>query len=183
MTTTKHRPTTVSSAPADQPRQRPEPADLVVPTIIARTRRTPLSGTVAACLSALAGFLVTLTIGQVASAAFDGGESFAGIALAAMTATVFAPLGALVGALVISIRRRRIRLRADEQHVLDWAVILAGALTLAVYGIVDAVAGLTTLILETAALLIIRIALADGVLRRSARPRNRRPNRRLPVRP
>lgn len=140
--------------------------------------RPAWSATKRAVVYALTGFVAVLFLGMAVSRSI-GGDSFADLGLAATTPTVLAPLGALGGALLAARRHRRIALTPADRAVFGWVMIAAWALTMIAYTMAGPTAALTVLILETAALVIVRMALAHGALdsRRGSRRGPRRPLR------
>lgn len=136
------------------------------------------SATGRAVLYAIVGFVVVLVLGAWVSRSV-GGDSFGDLALAAATATILAPLGALAGAVLATRRYRRIELTPADRALFGWVMIAAWALTVGAYLLSDAISALTVLILETTALVIARIALAEGTVKRGG---SRRRPRRLRLR-
>lgn len=126
----------------------------------ATTHRT-YTGTVTAGLAAVIGFSLVLVLGRWASLAMGSGDSFGGLAIAAATMTIFAPMGALVAALAAAWPYRRHQLSTAGRRLLLAAMFGSWGITILVFLLVSGVAASTALILQTAVLVVARVALIE----------------------
>ncbi|MGH8944527.1 MAG: hypothetical protein ACRDVL_00055 [Acidimicrobiia bacterium] len=127
------------------------------------------AGPIRSLIYAVSAYLGTLAIGKLATAALGGGDSFVDLAVATLILLVLAPLAGLVGASVGFLPYRHQRLRRPDA-ALFWS---AAAIVLGFVGFsslwLDLPTGLTTLLVGSAALIVMRVAL----IHRSARGKRR----------
>lgn len=132
-------------------------------------RRT-FAGTATTVLAAALGFSLVLALGRLATWAMGSSDSFGPLALAAATTTIFAPMGALVAAVVAAWPYRLFRLSPAGRRLMLGAMAGSWGITLLVYLLQGAVAASTALILQTAVLVAARVAVIE-----SAPPRHQSP--------
>ena len=110
---------------------------------------------------AVIGYVGVLGFGMLASAAVAGGDSFADVALAAVTLVFLAPLGALAGAAIGLYPYRNARLHGTESFIF-WAlpvIVIAGASAASARNGLPV--GLAVFMLGLAAMAVIRVALIE----------------------
>ena len=131
------------------------------------TIRIP-SGPIRSSVYALSGYLGMLGLGKLVTAALGGGNSFADLGLATLTLVVLAPLAALLGASLGYLPYRHHRL-VKPDAALFWSAV---ALVLGSVGFtalwLDFPTGFTTLLVGSAALVVMRVALIHNLRSRSS---------------
>jgi hypothetical protein len=133
------------------------------------TRPKPRPGTARSALYAAAGYVGMLGLGRLIASRLADGGSFLDLGIGAMTVVVLAPLAALAGAMVGFLPYRHWRLRKSEAARF-WSAM---ALVLGFAGVVsmwlEAHTAISTLLIGSTALVILRVALIERQLRTERR--------------
>lgn len=110
---------------------------------------------------AVAGYLVVLAGGKLLTSTTGDGDTFGDLGVAAVTLVLLAPLAALIGASIAFAPYRTARLSGSDPMVFWSLVVVVLAATIAVAARIGYPAGIMTLLIGAAVLVILRTALVE----------------------